>query len=578
MNGSSVTRTYALVLVAGLGLGACGGGGGGGGGTTPPPSGSVTVSGSITFDRPSYAANNTLSFTNLERKPIRGATVEILRASDQSVLASTASSASGSYSATVANTPIVVRVKAQLQRAGAGGYDFEVRNNTSGNALYSLASGTVTPSGSTVRVDLNAPTGWGGTSYTGARAAAPFAILDTLWEATEVLQAAEPGLTMPALELYWSSLNSAAECVDGQPDPTSGAIGTTFYVNGTIDASANCPSTPPGIYVLGDANGTFNDDADEFDSSVIAHELGHYFQDAFSRDDSMGGPHFLDAYHDPALSFSEGWGNAFQGFVLDDNWYRDTFGASGNFAFAFDMENNTAPYTVLNGFYAEASIHEFLWDVYDGAGDDSISLGYGAIHEVMRNEIVATDALTSVFSFSSALETRNATQQAAIRSRLASEGIVGVGDFAAGQTLPGDTDLVPVFVPVTFGVPVTITSTSRFADPEDDVYQAYNRLGSHRFLKIDLPTGGGLRISAQGPPGSDPDFQLLKDGIDQCGGAPACSGFDDSIANGLEEAVYSGLPAGTYVLDVAECSYLGSSCREPVFGTNTNITITVTQQ
>ena len=42
--------------------------------------------------------------------------------------------------------------------------------------------------------------------------------------------------------------------------------------------------------------------------------------------------------------------------------------------------------------------------------------------------------------------------------------------------------------------------------------------------------------------------------------------------------MYSGLPAGTYVLDVAECSYLGSFCREPVFGTNTNITITVTQQ
>ena len=354
--------------------------------------------------------------------------------------------------------------------------------------------------------------------------------------------------------------------------------------NSAIPASANCPSTPPGIYVLGDANGTSNDDTDEFDSSVIAHEFGHYFQDAFSRDDSMGGPHSLLAYHDPALAFSEGWGNAFQGFMLDDNWYRDTYGTSGSFAFAFDMENNTSPYTVLNGYYAEASVHEFLWDVYDGAGDDSISLGYGAIHEVMRDDdqnadsIRVTDALTTIFSFANALETRNPAQQAAIRARLASEGIVGIGDFAAGQTLPGAADLVPVYVPVTLSNPVTVTSTNRFADPGDDSYQAYNRLGSHRFLKIDLPPGGGLRITAQGPLGSDPDFQLLKDGIDQCDGAQSCWGFDDSISNGLEEAVYSGLPAGTYVLDVAECSYLGLLCREPVFGTNTSITVTVTQQ
>ena len=582
----------AFVLVS-LFLAACGGGGGDGGGTTPPPpSGNITVSGTVTFDRPTYTANNTLNFANPERLPVRGATVELLRASDQSILATTTTDGTtGNYSASIANTSFIVRVKAQLARAGAGGYDFEVRNNTSANALYTLDSSTVTPSNSSPRVDLNAPTGWVNGSYVNTRAAAPFAILHMLWEAKLLLQAAEPGLTLPALDVYWSVLNNSGDCAssEGRPDPTTGAIGTTSYVSATIPASGGCPATPPGIYVLGEANGGFDDDPDEFDSSVIAHELGHYFQDAFSRDESMGGPHRLDTRHDLRLAFSEGWGNAFQGFVLDNPLYRDTFGATGSSGFYFDMENNSAPYSVASGFYAEAAIHEFLWDVYDAAGEsgDQISLGFGAIHAVMRQDMVSTDAVTSIFSFATGLESRNPAQQAAIRSRLTAEGINGTGDFAVGQTLPGHTDLVPLFVPVTLGVPVQAVSTNRFADSNETFYQSYNRLGSRRYFKIDLPPpGGGLRITAQGPAadpvtgaGSDPDFFLYRGGVDQCTNyASSCSGIDDSVGTGLEEASFVGLPAGTYVLEVAECSYLGSFCRTPVFGTNTVITVTVTPQ
>jgi hypothetical protein len=159
------------------------------------------------------------------------------------------------------------------------------------------------------------------------------------------------------------------------------------------------------------------------------------------------------------------------------------------------------------------------------------------------------------------------------------EGINGSGEFAANQTLPDASDLVPVYVPVNFGSPVPVTSTNRYADPGDTYYQSYNRLGSHRYLRIDLPSGGGLRVTAQGPAGSDPDFILYRQGVDQCQTAgAACWGQDDSAGNGLEEATFSGLAAGTYVLDVAECSYLGELCRPSVFGTSTVFTVTVTQQ
>ncbi len=547
----------------------------------------VSVSGTVTFDRPSYSASNRLDFGNLQRLPVRGATVEILRASDQSILATTTTDGTdGRYSATITGTPFIVRVKAQLRKAGTGGYDFEVRDNTSGNALYALDSATVDPASGTVTVDLNAPTGWGGTSYTGARAAAPFAILHMLWEAKLLTQGVEPGVTMTGVDVFWSPLNNSGDC-DGQPNPATGAIGTTFFLDGTIPATGNCPATRPGIYVLGDANGTADDDADEFDSSVIAHEFGHYFEWALSRSDSMGGSHSLGDRHDLTLAFSEGWGNAFQGFVLDDPVYRDTFGTSGSSSFWFDLDRNSSPFSAIveNSWYAEASVHEILWDVYDApaSDDDQISLGYGPIHRVMREDMPATDALTSIYVMRTGLEAQAPTESNAIRVRMEAERIFGTTDFGTGEApatassrWPADPDAVPVYRVPQLGVQETITSTNAFADPEDTFFQSYNRLGGRRYFRIDWP-GGTLQVTAQGPadpdgagslPGSDPDFVLYRRGRAVCvDPAAACWGLDDSVADGThaETATYQNLAAGTYILEVAECSYLGELCRTPLF-------------
>lgn len=579
MNPSFLLRQLAPGLTVVLGLVACGGGGGSGEGQ-PPPSQNVTVSGTVTFQRPSNNANSTLNFAALQTLPVRGATVEVLDARTLAVLATTTTDGTtGGYSASVRNTALIVRVKARLFQAGTGGYDLEVRDNTSGDALYAMDSSTVTPSSANVTIDLNAPTGWTGAAFTQPRVSGPFAILDMLWNAKTLLQAAEPGLVLPPLDVYWSPSNDSSDC-NGQPDPDSGAIGTTFYVDGTIPASGACSSTPPGIYVLGETS-----DADEFDVSVIAHELGHYYQDKFSRDDSPGGPHSLAARHDLTLAFSEGWGNAFQGFVLDSQWYRDTFELGGTSAFAFDMENNSAPYTAIAavGFFSEASVQEFLWDVFDGAtneGNLPIDLGYDAIHEVMRNDMVDTPSMTSIFSFRTGLEARNPAQQDAIRFWLFVENINGTGDFASGELTDRAPDLDPVFVPVTLGAPVTVRSTNRYRYTEGGTFwESYNRLGARRYLRIELPAAGSLSIRAQGPVGSDPDFFLYRDGVDQCQSGAACVGYDSSVATGLEEATYAGLAAGTYVLELFECTYLGQVfCgTDSPFGTDTDISVTVTQ-
>ncbi len=514
---------------------------------------------------------------------MRGATVEILRASDAAVLATTTTDANGDYSAVFSSTPIIVRAKAQLQRAGAGGYDFEIRNNTSGYALYALDSTPVSPASNNITVDLNAATGWGGASFTGPRAAAPFSILDMLYRAKEMLLQAEPGVTLAPLDVHWSTQNRAedppAPC-DSYGNPETGQIGTTFYLNGNVPAAGVCPALPAGIYVLGDASGDANDDADEFDVSVIAHEFGHYYEDKLSRGDSMGGPHSLNTRLDLRIAFSEGLGNAFQGFVLNDPVYRDTFGTSGNQAFYFDIEANHAPFTPPEGYFSEASVAEFLWDVFDGVGDDLIDLGFAPIHTVMRNEMRNTIAMTSLYVMAAGLETRYPAQQAVMRQRLNAESVLGTGEFGAGEgPVVGDNYFQGVYTAANLGAPRAVTSINAFATSGDTTYQSYNRHGGRRYLQFVLAAPANLRITAQGTAGRDPDFILYRRGVNQCptlGGA--CYGEDNSVSNGLEEATYSGLPADTYVLDVADCSNLGTVCRDTPAPADSNITVTVTVQ
>lgn len=578
----------AATLLAATAIGACGGGGGSGVGITPPPdpppAGSLTVSGKITFDRPTRQSTGALDFDVTERLPARGMTVEILRSASQSVLATTATDAAGDYSASVPEGGIIVRVKAQMRRSGSGGYDFEVRNNTSGSALYAIDSATVNPSGSSVTVDLNARTGYSASSrnLTGPRESAPFAILDMVWRAKELVQQAEPGLALPAIDFFWSTVNRNAlpdDCF-GQPDPATGELGTSFYIGGDVD-EPGCPALVRGIYILGDSSGNADDDLDEFDPSVIAHEFGHYYEDSFSRSDSIGGPHSLDSRLDLTVAMSEGWGNAFQGFVFDEGSYRDAVGTAGSRGFEFSLEaDGSRPFAEAVGFYSEASVMDFLWDIYDSVNDagDTLSLGFGPIHHAMRNEVVASPALTSIYVVASGIADRNPSSEAAIRQRLARERINGFGEFGAGESpVAEDSDAVPVYRQVTFGVPQSIVSTAQFADPDFPDLRGYNRLGARRYFRIDLPSAGRLDIIAQGAVGTDPDFNLYREGVDQCPGGGACGGFDDSAADGRETASYSGLAAGTYVLEVYDCSNVGSFCRDTPGPGDRQITVTVTR-
>ncbi|HPF25578.1 MAG TPA: hypothetical protein PK159_03215 [Steroidobacteraceae bacterium] len=543
--GCAWLATLALLALAGCG----GGGSSGGGGTLPPQPTDVVVSGRITFDRVPIGggAGQGLDFAAVVLAPARAVTVEALAAANSAVLASTVTNDTGNYSLSLApNTNVLLRVKAEMVRTGAPSWSFRVRNNTNGNALYAL-DGTSFNTGTTnSQRDLHAASGWGGAGYTTPRAAAPFAILDTVYQAYTLVLGAEPGASFPPLDLFWSTTNRVGTggCAVDRPSIASGVICTTFYLAPVANPAASRPDA--GIYVLGSAN----DDSDEFDRHVIAHEWGHYYQDSFSRDDSIGGPHGFSDRLDPRLAFSEGWGNAFSGMVVGDRNYRDSFAAGGQQrSFGFDLESNPGASAASIGWYSESSIQSLLWDFFDDAPDglDTVALGFAPIHRVMANEVRTAAAFSTVYPFVEGLRTRAPASDGAIEALVRAQQIsTQRGDpfGTAEANNGGDPRNLPIYRPILPGTTERVCST---VAPNGPV----NKLGVARFLRFDLAASRNVTVDVRGPasspalPDADPDVYLFRAGLPQAAGNAV--GINDSAS--LPSA-----PAGAYLIEVHEYS------------------------
>jgi len=538
-------------------LSACGGGGGsgGGGGGTPPAS--VTISGKVTFDRIPFKATlgTGLNPTAPVTLPARLVVVEAINASSGAVLASTTTNDTGDYSVSVAaNTTVFIRAKAQMLKTGtAPTWNFRVLNNTNSNALYALVSSNFSSGTADSTHNLNAPTGWGTTNYTGTRTAAPFAILDTVYSTRQLIVSAVATTAFPDLDLFWSIDNKPTA---GTFCTTSGDIGTTFYTGGgSAAASRNCNSTvalSAGIYVLGDFT---QGDTDEFDQHVIAHEFGHYVENRFSRSDSPGGDHGFSDEVDMRVAYSEGWGNAYSGMVLNDPVYRDSQDGV-NTDGGFNLESTVPP---VHGWFSESSVQSILWDVFDPAGEsgDTVALGFAPIYSVLTNSQASSDALTSIFEFADALRSANPTAATGINALLARESITTTSDaFGNNETHNGgSTTALPVYSDIAVGQPQQIVCTSAAAGSTSG-----NKLGNSRFLRLTLPTATTVTINVTGAvdplnPASvaaaDPDLVIYRRGFLQRSEADAPPAVE--TVNSLA------LAAGVYIIEVYDFKLSGIS-------------------
>jgi len=133
-------KLIAMCVIAAF-LSACGGGGDGGSNAAPivtsaapQTSGPVRISGKLTYCRVPHTADAGLDYTNVLDLPIRGVVVEAVDASG-ATLGSTISEDDGSYTLSIdANTEMRLQVKAQLLSDEAAKWDFQVTDNTQGDA------------------------------------------------------------------------------------------------------------------------------------------------------------------------------------------------------------------------------------------------------------------------------------------------------------------------------------------------------------------------------------------------------------------------------------------------------------
>jgi len=543
--------------------------------TVSEPRQLVSISGRLVFEAPVHNARcDGLNFNTLNVRPIRGATVQLMDDATQGVLQSTVSDEQGNYAfSNVDGAQVVfVRVRAELKKTGSPSWDVEVRNNTAqthlpltARPIYVLDGQPASPGGQDDIRDLRATTGWDSStaSFTGSRAAAPFSILDTVYAAMRLVVTADPLARFEPLDAYWSINNTSA----GSGDVDSGSLGTSYYVNN-------------GLYLLGKQG----DDIEEFDRMVIAHEWGHYFEDTFSRSDSIGGRHGAFDRLDMRVAFGEGFATAIAGMALQDSLYCDAlwFGSTlRGFDIRLEDENTdpsgSAPDT--RGWYSEASVMKILYDLWDNDvdGADTGSIGFAPIYTVFVGPQASTQAFTSVFSFADALKSSVGSADAVlIDELLRAEDIEPFAIDEWGSTESNDAGS-PITLPVYANVPpngsiVNVCSSGEF----DSIGPGAtgNKLNTHRFLRVDIAAQQRytFRIEADAetlaalPPDdpaddrdqSDPDMFYYRQGAvrnlclnRQCSDVEGTSG----AANQEVFTTQNPLSPGTYVVDFHDWRY-----------------------
>ncbi|MGJ7582144.1 hypothetical protein ACSFA3_18320 [Variovorax sp. RHLX14] len=473
----------------------------------------VVVRGVATFDFVPSAANGRLDYAAITAKPIRGATIELIGI-DGSVLASGKTTETGSYSLAVpANAQMQLRVRTQLLRSDAVQWDFTVRDNTASEAIYAIASSTFSSgSAAALQRDINAPSGWNGTGYSATRAAGPFALLDTVYTNAMKVVAVAPTARFPALRVFWSPSNIGAS-----GDRTLGQIGTTSF----LDSGNGTRS----IYVLGMAD----IDTDEYDASVVSHEWGHYYQSAFSRDDSPGGAHGEVDLLDRRLAFSEGWGNAWSGIALARSTYTDAVGAGQQIGYSLDL--TTGPQS-NRGWFRETSIQAIFWNLERIAG-------FGPIHAAMTGALKSGLPMTSIHPFAAAYAVATPSQAGSLASLLQGQSIsTSTADpWGDSETNNGGVALaLPLY-----------QQTNRQACVTSQAGQG-NKLGRFAYVRFTLANSGNHRITVTGPASADPDFEVYQAGR-TAGSYGGAAGTENSLL---------ALPAGESVLVIYDANATAS--------------------
>ena len=352
----------------------------------------------------------------------------------------------------------------------------------------------------------------------------------------------------PPLDAFWSVNNA----LTGTLDIDAGELTASFY-RGDIDS----------LFLLGDAA----TDTEEFDDHVTMHEWGHYFEDVFSRSDSIGGPHRIGDSIDARLAFGEGWATALAAIVLNEQQYCDTGAAGTNGGFGLSTENEDRGF---QGWMNEMSVATFIYDLWDTNvdGSDTSSIGFRPILDTMFGPQANTEAFTTLFSFATELRSQvSDVDRAFIDTQLDRENIeltmLDIWGSSQDQILAAPNqarDVLPLYTTLpTDGSTINICANNDYDRGRDG-----NTLASHRYLRFEPIQSRAYDVTVTTttptPPTSDvpePD-EVIRDQSDpdvfiwQRG---RLVGLGNSGDENSETFTTQFLPADTYVVSLQEWRY-----------------------
>jgi len=487
------------------------------------------IIGTITYDRVPVSVDNTgtasLDYNSIHQETGKYLLVKALDENGQA-LAQTTTNENGKYVLYVPkDIPVKIRVYARMFKEGI--WDLSVVDNTNMKSMYVIEGGLHDSGDGTSQRDLHAASGWDGRSYSGPRDAAPFAILDSINTVMQKVVSANPNIKFPHLLVNWSVNNVS---VGG--DTNLGQIGTTSYTGDN------------NLWILGDANA----DTDEYDDHIIIHEWSHFFEDKFSRSDSIGGQHSSGDALDIRVAFGEGFANAMSAIATDNPIYFDTAGFNQSSGWFMNIESS---YQENPGWFSEASIQRILYDLYDSNSDgsDQVSLGFRPIFNAMVDKERNAKAFTSIFTFINALKAENSSNDTAIDQVVASERINTIYD-AYGNYRSNSANGV-------FTKPVyrTLQVGKWISQCNKNNYGVYNKLGNRTFIKVHIDSADIYTFGAK-PFGSsygDPDIVIYKTEYpyDVMGMSPLEGESSDALTVNLNP--------GDYMIEVYDNSY-NNSC------------------
>jgi hypothetical protein len=471
----------------------------------------LNISGTIYYERvqPHHTdATTRLDYSNITKETAKEVQVEVIDATGNQV-ASTFTNAQGEYIFKDIESFTTVKIRVLAKMFKKDSWDVKVIDNNRGNALY-VIEGELEDTGSTDTIrELIAPSS--------THSSAPFAILDSIYQAMSKIHTVAPSVNFPLLKINWSVNNIT--------------IGTYY------DGEDN-------IFLLGDQKG----DSDEYDGHIVIHEWGHFFENRFSRADNIGGRHGTGNHLDSRVAFGEGFGNALSAMVTDNPIYFDTIQGNNN-GWNMNIEN---AYHETPGWFSEASIQRILYDLYDTHNEnkDHLSLGFKPIYDVLVGGQKVTPAFTTIFSFINELKKLKPSDTEKIDDIVSSEGIATIEEsYGLNRISNIQEDVLPLYTELMVGKmlqEVCITNK----------YGLYNKLGTHKYIYFTIRQQNTYPITIEQSNGknADPDFTLFKRNPFE-----KLTEAKSGKTGGVEE-ISIALTAGSYLLDLTERSGIDKAC------------------